>query len=579
MENTDIKQYSIKQKIGEGGMSEIFLAYDNQLNHSVAIKKLKVEYVHSPNLRNRFVSEVKNMFKMNHPNVVKVYGLIEEGDFIGAVMEYIPGSSLDQYMKKHNVLNDNEIKHILCQMLEALKYVHSQGLIHRDVKPSNFILDDQANVKLLDFGIAKNLNTEISDYTSTGTVQQIGTPLYMSPEQIATPNSITQSTDIYSLGLVLYFLVNGKSPYDENSISLFELQMKIVTEDFQISKSSIWNSIIRKATQKKVENRFKNINEFEVAVQNLSPSNDDKSSGDLRNESSSNPVNNNSPRKFFASKKKTIIWLISSLLLIVLTIIGVFTYETEEEKIAACEKVVKTFASELELDIINKKLYPKSQIIKGGFYYLINFEITSSTVKDDGTVVIYGNYQRSGTPCSVKFELKKENGEYKIISSKGLSTYVDSPLLTYCIRKGYFNNGDVNETDEKIDSICEKNEYDFDFEVGFLKFQIEEHVKMSKSRSPITIDYNMFADGYVTIQNDTDIDLPLYSVKYVLVFIDSKGKVVYEKDIPTLKTLKAHSSIKEDVFISNLPATCEKYTVEVEILSTRFLEEIVAQNL
>ena len=76
MENTDIKQYSIKQKIGEGGMSEIFLAYDNQLNHSVAIKKLKVEYVHSPNLRNRFVSEVKNMFKMNHPNVVKVYGLI-----------------------------------------------------------------------------------------------------------------------------------------------------------------------------------------------------------------------------------------------------------------------------------------------------------------------------------------------------------------------------------------------------------------------------------------------------------------------------------------------------------------------
>jgi serine/threonine protein kinase len=584
MEGRAIKQYSILAKIGDGGMSDVYLAFDNQLNHQVAIKILKNEFLHNSNIKNRFISEVKNMFRMNHSNVVKVYGLIEEGNILGAVMEYVPGESLNEYVLNHGMLDNIKIKKYLTQMLQALKYVHDEGLIHRDVKPSNFIVDNNDTIKLLDFGIAKNLNSEITDYTATGTVQQIGTPVYMSPEQIATPNLIGQSTDIYSLGLVLYYLVNGRSPYNEDSLTLFELQMKIVTEQIEFQNNSIWNSIISKATQKKVENRYVDIHEFEKDVDSINSFSNNNIVEDktisLSNETNLN-INKHQeiPKtKKYTNKKKIFKWLIPIVLLSTLLAVFLLTYETDKEKIASSEAIVKTFVNDLELDVRNEKVYPRVKKINGSIFYLREFKISSSSIEKDGSIVVYGNYKRGNKENNVKFIVRKINGEYQIVNSLGVSAYIDSPLMKYCLNKGYFKDEKSKETDLKIDFVCQNHEIEFNVAVDFLTDEIEENVYMDKTKSSISSQYGYYASGYVTIVNNTLVDLPVGSVDYILSVINSNQEEIYTQSINVNSYLYSFSSVKSDVFISDMPATNFWYKVKVKVNSREAIENIVANN-
>jgi uncharacterized protein (TIGR02145 family) len=141
-------------------------------------------------------------------------------------------------------------------MLDALGYVHEQNLVHRDIKPSNFMVTPSCIVKLMDFGIAKNTDTNSAEYTQTGTGVQMGTPMYMSPEQITETKNVSPQSDIYSLGVVLWQMVTGKKPYDMKSLSTFQLQTKIVNESLPKTNSS-WDSVIEKATVKEISIRFK----------------------------------------------------------------------------------------------------------------------------------------------------------------------------------------------------------------------------------------------------------------------------------------------------------------------------------
>ena len=166
-----IGNYTIKQKLGEGGMATVYLAEHNILKQPVAIKILKEEYVFNENIRKRFLSEAKNMFKMTHPNIIKVTDLIDQEDGVAFVMEYIEGETLKEYLERKGKLTDEEIKKLFVQMLEAVSYVHEQNLVHRDIKPSNFMISPKGVVKLLDFGIAKNTDKTSAEYTQTGTMQ------------------------------------------------------------------------------------------------------------------------------------------------------------------------------------------------------------------------------------------------------------------------------------------------------------------------------------------------------------------------------------------------------------------------
>jgi serine/threonine protein kinase len=164
-------------------------------------------------------------------------------------------------MEKKGALSNEEIVRFMNQMLQALDYVHRQQLVHRDIKPSNFMVGESGEISLMDFGIAKNTDASAAEYTQTGTGVTMGTPMYMSPEQITETKSVTAQSDMYSLGVVLWQMVTGIKPYDTQTLSTFQLQMKIVQDELP-STNTVWDSVIKKATNKESEKRFKDCNEF-----------------------------------------------------------------------------------------------------------------------------------------------------------------------------------------------------------------------------------------------------------------------------------------------------------------------------
>ena len=250
-----VKDYSIQKELGQGGMATVYLAEHNLLGNKSAFKLLNKEFVYNENIRKRFLAEARSMARMSHSNIIKVTDLIDDGEMVAFVMEYVEGETLKEYIERKIKLTDEEIQSIFAQMLDALGYVHEQNLVHRDIKPSNFMVDPKGKVKLMDFGIAKNTDVNAAEYTQTGTGMQMGTPMYMSPEQITETKSVTNQSDIYSLGVVLWQMVTGEKPYDTKTLSTFQLQMKIVQEDLP-KTSTNWDSIIEKATNKVISNRF-----------------------------------------------------------------------------------------------------------------------------------------------------------------------------------------------------------------------------------------------------------------------------------------------------------------------------------
>lgn len=257
----NITNYTVKQKLGEGGMAAVYLAEHNILKQPVAIKFLNKEYVYNDNVRKRFLSEARNMFRMSHPNIVRVTDLIDQDENVAFVMEYFEGETLKDYLEGNEKPTQEDINQLFFQMVNAVGYVHEQNLVHRDIKPSNFMVSSTGVVKLLDFGIAKNTDKDSAEYTQTGTMQNMGTPMYMSPEQVKSTKDVTGQSDIYSLGVVLWQMVMGQKPYNTNTISTFELQTKIVNENLP-KTNTIFDNIIEKATNKNLERRFQNCGEI-----------------------------------------------------------------------------------------------------------------------------------------------------------------------------------------------------------------------------------------------------------------------------------------------------------------------------
>lgn len=264
-----IHNYKIISLLGEGGMANVYLVEHEALGLRFALKLLKEEFVQHPNIRKRFLAEAKNLAKMQHSNVIKVTDLIDAGDIVAFVMENIEGVSLEEFISQNAPLKNETIQSLFNQMIDAVEYVHSQDLIHRDIKPSNFMVTPQGTIKLLDFGIAKNLNDGVVDYTRTSMAQQMGTPMYMSPEQVRNTTEITKQTDIFSLGVVLWQMVSGQKPYSSESLSTFDLQLMIVQEVLPLTQTN-WDSIIQEATAKKEIDRFETCEDFKLTLNNLS---------------------------------------------------------------------------------------------------------------------------------------------------------------------------------------------------------------------------------------------------------------------------------------------------------------------
>lgn len=209
-------QYTLLEKIGEGGMGIVFKARHAMLRRPTAIKLLPVERAGEHNLA-RFEREVQLTSSLTHPNTVSIYdyGRTSEGVLYYA-MEYLDGIDLEGLVELDGTQEPGRVVHLLRQIAGALEEAHTVGLIHRDVKPANVLLTSRGGspdlVKVLDFGLVKSL-TNGADPAATGVNQILGTPLYMSPESIATPEKIDARSDLYALGALGYFLLTGRPPF------------------------------------------------------------------------------------------------------------------------------------------------------------------------------------------------------------------------------------------------------------------------------------------------------------------------------------------------------------------------------
>jgi serine/threonine protein kinase len=215
-------QYVLRERLGAGGMGEVFLAEHVLLRRACAIKIIRPDQAGDPTNLSRFEREVRAMATLTHWNTVEIYdyGRAEDGTFY-YVMEYLPGLSLQALIEKHGPLPAGRAIHFLRQVCAALKEAHQIGLIHRDIKPSNVLVCERGGipdvVKLLDFGLVHSAG--LSDYNAKLTVQGVilGSPPYMSPEQAMSKPNIDARTDIYSLGALGYFLVTGQAPFVRES--------------------------------------------------------------------------------------------------------------------------------------------------------------------------------------------------------------------------------------------------------------------------------------------------------------------------------------------------------------------------
>jgi serine/threonine-protein kinase len=201
-------RYKVLRRLGSGGMADVFLAEDDQLGRQVALKLLHRRFSEDPGFVERFRREAQSAAGLQHPNVVSVF---DRGAYDGTyyiAMEYLPGRSLKQLIRDQAPLDPLRAIDIVIQILKAARFAHRHGVIHRDLKPHNVIIDDAGHVKVTDFGIAR---AGASDMTETGSI--MGTAQYLSPEQ-AQGHAVSASSDLYSVGVVLYELLTGHVPFD-----------------------------------------------------------------------------------------------------------------------------------------------------------------------------------------------------------------------------------------------------------------------------------------------------------------------------------------------------------------------------
>ncbi len=267
---TSLEQYQVLRILGKGGMGTVYLAKHKQQGHKVAIKELKPQFASDPLIRSRFANEAALMSNLKHPNIVALYDYVESKEGIYLVMEYIEGITLDYYI--HHVsgpIPEKRALEVFNKILNAVAYAHAQGIIHRDLKPANIMISPVGNIKVLDFGIAKNIyEKDLMPLTQAGI--RMGTIYYMSPEQVRA-QPLDHRSDIYSLGICLFEMLAATNPYLSET-SEYDISRKIVSEPlppvglYYPKVSQHIEQVIAKATAKTPETRFQNVASFKNAL-------------------------------------------------------------------------------------------------------------------------------------------------------------------------------------------------------------------------------------------------------------------------------------------------------------------------
>ncbi len=263
-----IENYKIISVLGEGGMGVVYKALDMKLERFVALKILSTQSANNPQFIERFKREARNQAKLNHPNIVPVFGFTDDRGILGIAMEYVEGDTLEKIIFKKKRLETVEALEILKQILQGVSYAHTKGFIHRDIKPSNIIINREGTVKIMDFGISKSMFDK--GITKTGT--KIGTILYMSPEQIRAEEPTRQS-DIYSIGISFYEMLIGKTPFDFGTeYEIMEAHLKKNPGRVSVNLDSVppeIDKIVAKSLDKSLQKRYMTCEQFLEDVEDL----------------------------------------------------------------------------------------------------------------------------------------------------------------------------------------------------------------------------------------------------------------------------------------------------------------------
>ena len=264
-------RYEIIEQIGVGGMAKVYKAKDRLLDRFVAIKVLKEQYAEDEEFLKKFNNEAQSAAKLNHVNIVNVYDigedLLEGKKIYYIVMEYVEGQTLKDLIDEEGKLSNHDIIDYSVQIAQALKSAHASGIIHRDIKPQNILIDKFGLAKVTDFGIARVSSNATITYTSS----ILGTVHYISPEQ-AKGKIVDEKSDLYSLGAVMYEMATGRVPFDaDNSvgIAVMHIQDKArPAKELNSDLSDHLNFIIMKLLEKEPGNRFLNATELIDSLEN-----------------------------------------------------------------------------------------------------------------------------------------------------------------------------------------------------------------------------------------------------------------------------------------------------------------------
>lgn len=265
---TDILNYRVLRLLGSGGMGSVYLAANTNIDQQVAIKALRPEIARNATLRARFKQEAELLCSLDHPGIVKFLNYVEMPEGVFLIMEYVKGVTLEDFInKKNGLIVEKKAYPIICEILDAFSYAHSKGIVHKDIKPSNIIIQEDGHIKVMDFGIAQIVSG--ANASQSGTV--MGTPTYMSPEQVY-GKDIDVRSDIYSLGVLIHNMLTGRAPYDSTTMTAQEIKRHIVKDtmsrmaDYYPYVSDKIQQVVDKATQKVPEARYQNCKEMKHAV-------------------------------------------------------------------------------------------------------------------------------------------------------------------------------------------------------------------------------------------------------------------------------------------------------------------------
>ncbi len=251
-------QLEILELLGQGGMGMVYKARQSQLDRFVALKLLPIRDSHDPAFAERFSREARALAKLNHPNIVSVHDFGQTEKYCWFIMEYVDGVNLRQ-MEQTQRLTPEQAIAIIPKICDALQYAHDEGVVHRDIKPGNILIDKKSRVKIADFGLAKLLGKKDGDAHLTQSNVVMGTPHYMAPEQMNSPLSVDHRADIYSLGVVFYEMLTGELPIGRFAPPSQKVQMDVRLDE-----------VVLRTLESEPARRYQQVSEVRSDVESIS---------------------------------------------------------------------------------------------------------------------------------------------------------------------------------------------------------------------------------------------------------------------------------------------------------------------